>query len=278
MTYDEATPRERTISRALAAGMHVAFVLLLIFGVSWQKRVVEAPAVVELWKSLPPMPVEQAAPPPKIEPEPKPKPEPRPQPAPKPEVKPAPKPDIALKEKMEKERKLKERELEKQKQHELEKRKEDDAKKLKAKEQQELKKKEDEKRKLEKERLAQEADLKRLAAEKQALADRLAKEQATAQTRALNEFVTRIQNKIRNNIIEPPGLQGNPQVEFEVVILPGGEIMDGSVKLKRSSGIPSYDQAVERAILKSSPLPVPAAGDPLFDLFRRPTLQIKPRP
>ena len=276
MTYDEATPRERTISRALAAGMHVAFVLLLIFGVSWQKRVAEAPAVVELWKSLPPMPEEQAAPPPKIEPRPEPK--PRPQPAPKPEVKPTPKPDIALKEKMEKERKLKERELEKQKQHELEKRKEDEAKKLKAKEQLELKKKEDEKRKLEKERLTQETDLKRLAAEKQALTDRLAKEQATAQTRALNEFVTRIQNKIRNNIIEPPGLQGNPQVEFEVVILPGGEIMDGSVKLKRSSGIPSYDQAVERAILKSSPLPVPAAGDPLFDLFRRPTLQIKPRP
>ena len=236
----------------------------------------EAPAVVELWKSLPPIPEEQAAPPPKIEPRPEPK--PRPQPAPKPEVKPTPKPDIALKEKMEKERKLKERELEKQKQLELEKRKEDEAKKLKAKEQLELRKKEDEKRKLEKERLAQEADLKRLAAEKQALTDRLAKEQATAQTRALNEFVTRIQNKIRNNIIEPPGLQGNPQVEFEVVILPGGEIMDGSVKLKRSSGIPSYDQAVERAILISSPLPVAAEGDALFDLFRRPTLQIKPRP
>ena len=276
MTYDEATPRERTISRALAAGLHVAFVLLLIFGVSWQKRVAEAPAVVELWRSLPPMPVEEAPPQPKIEPRPEPK--PRPQPAPKPEVKPTPKPDIALKEKMEKERKLKERELEKQKQHEIEKRKEDEAKKLKAKEQLELKKKEDEKRKLEKDRHAQEADQKRLAAEKQALTDRLAKEQASAQTRALNEFVTRIQNKIRNNIIEPPGLQGNPQVEFEVVILPGGEIMDGSVKLKRSSGIPSYDQAVERAILKSSPLPVPAAGDPLFDLFRRPTLQIKPRP
>ena len=276
MTYDDTedvTERERKISRALAIAMHVGLVLLLVFGVAWQRRISEPAAVVDLWSSMTP-PKQEVAPPPKPAPKVEVKPEPRPAPPPPPKVeaKPQPKPDISLKEKLEKERKVKEQqELEKKKQLEQEKRKEDEKKKLEA------KKKEEEKVKLEKERLAQEAEAKRLAQEKQEIANKLAKEQAASQSRAFDEFVRRIQNKVRGNIIEPPNLQGSPQVEFEVRLLPGGEIMEGSVRLKRSSGNPAYDQAVERAILKSSPLPVPPAGDPLFERFREPILQIRPR-
>jgi len=276
VTYDDTedvTDRERKIARGLAVAMHVGLVLLLVFGVAWQRRHSEPAAVVDLWSSLTP-PKQEVAPPPKPTPkvEVKPEPKPTPPPPPKVEAKPQPKPDISLKEKLEKERKVKEQqELEKKKQLEQEKRKEDEKKKL------ETKKKEDEKQKTERERLAQEAEAKRAAQEKAELANKLAKEQAASQGRAFNEFVRRIQDKVRGNIVEPPNLQGSPQVEFEVRLLPGGEIMEGSVRLRRSSGNPAYDQAVERAIIRSSPLPVPPAGDPLFERFRESILQIRPR-
>jgi len=277
VTYDDyVTERERRIARWLAVAMHVAFLLLLVFGVAWQKRHSEPAAVVDLWSSLPaprpePVPIPKPAPKPEAKPEPKPVPPP---PPPKAEAKPAPKPDIALKEKLEKERKLKEqRELEKKKQAEVEKRKQDEAKKLKA-EQMEARKKEEEKRKLEKERIVQEAEAKRLAQEKSDMAAKLAKEQAAAQARLNEKYIALIQNHVKRQIVEPPNLQGNPQVEFDVVLIPGGEVL--TVKLRRSSGVPAYDAAVERAILKASPLPLPP--DPaLFQQFRDLHLKIRPK-
>lgn len=46
---------------------------------------------------------------------------------------------------------------------------------------------------------------------------------------------------------------GNPRVLFKIEQLPSGEII--SVKLVKSSGIASFDDAVEKGIVKSSPLP-----------------------
>ncbi len=46
---------------------------------------------------------------------------------------------------------------------------------------------------------------------------------------------------------------GKPEVVFKIEQLPTGEII--SVRLLRSSGIPAFDNAVEKGILKSSPLP-----------------------
>jgi colicin import membrane protein len=280
VTYDEdVSPRERKISRGLAIGMHVAILVLLIFGVSWQRRHTEPAAVVDLWSSMAPPKQETPAPKPapKIEARP---PEVKPPPPPKPEVKAVPKADIALKEKLEKERKVKEQhELEKKKQQEIDRRKDEDAKKLKTQQQQqqvELKKKDEEKKKLEKERVAQDAEAKKLAAEKQALADKLAKQAASAQAGEIDKYRRLIQDRVRRNIVEPPNLQGNPEVEFEVRLLPGGDVLETSLKLRRSSGNPAYDQAVERAILKSSPLPLPS--DPaMFNTFRDLNLKIKPR-
>ena len=60
---------------------------------------------------------------------------------------------------------------------------------------------------------------------------------------------------MRGNIVLPPDLQGNPEAHFLVVQLPTGEVL--SSRLVKSSGHRGYDEAVERAILKSSPLPRP---------------------
>lgn len=292
MIYDQddyVTDKERRISRALAVAMHVAFILLLVFGVAWQKRHSEPAAVVDLWSTMTPprqepAPQPKPAPAPKAAPKPEPKPEPKPRPAPKPEVKPDPKPDIALREKLEKERKAKEQqEIERRRQQELEKKKQqalerqrEEEKKLKALELAEARKKEEEKRKLEQQRLAEQAEQKRIAKEKQDIAAKLAKEQASASAGIISEYERRIRDKIRRNIVEPPNLQGNPEVEFEVRLLPGGEILESSLRLRRSSGVPAYDQAVERAILKSSPLPLPP--DPtLFNQFRELNLRIRPK-
>jgi len=72
----------------------------------------------------------------------------------------------------------------------------------------------------------------------------------------------KVRGKIRGNIALPPGIQGNPEAEFEVTQLPSGDILD--VKIRRSSGNAALDAAVERAIRRSSPLPKPPQAE-LFD-------------
>ena len=53
--------------------------------------------------------------------------------------------------------------------------------------------------------------------------------------------------KIKSNIIMPTELPGNPVAEFDVTLIPGGEII--SVKMRTSSGFTLFDEAVERAIV-----------------------------
>jgi colicin import membrane protein len=93
-------------------------------------------------------------------------------------------------------------------------------------------------------------------AQRKAEAERLARELAAkARASAMNEYSERIRQRIRSHIILPPNLQGNPEAFFTVIQLPTGEIL--SMKLTKSSGNPAFDTAVERAIIKSSPLPLP---------------------
>jgi colicin import membrane protein len=107
------------------------------------------------------------------------------------------------------------------------------------------------------------------------LADRqrVAAQQASdaASRRAIADWVDRIRGKVRSNVIEPPDLPGNPECVFEVILLPTYEVLE--VRLKRSSGNRAYDDAVQRAILKSSPLPRPDRAD----IFQR-TLELRVRP
>ena len=95
----------------------------------------------------------------------------------------------------------------------------------------------------------------RAAAEADQLSQMQAEQAAIGRARGLADYISKIQGKIRGNIVLPRGIQGNPEAIFEVAQLPTGEVL--SVKLKKSSGVKALDEAAERAILKSSPLPKP---------------------
>jgi len=257
------TSGERTVSGALALTMHLLFLALIVFGVSWQKREPVA-MVAELWSNLPPLPAPQAEPPPKVEPAP---PKPAPKVQAKPEPKPLPKADIDLREKKEKE--LKAKELKAKEQALAEK---------KRREEQALaeKKKREEQARLEalKKQQAQEAEAKRAAQEQADALNKLAQQQAAAQASEVDKYKQLIADRIRRFIIEPPGLQGNPQVELDVTVLPGGEVLD--VKTRKGSGQPAWDAAVERAVRRAQPLPLPQ--DPtLHSRFRELNLRFRPK-
>ena len=117
------------------------------------------------------------------------------------------------------------------------------------------------------------AEAMRLAREQDEALRKLAQSQAAAQAKLVDEYKRRIQEKIKRFVIEPPNLPKTAQVEFDVVLLPGGEVL--SVKLRKSSALATYDSAVERAILKAQPLPLPP--DPaMFKYFRELNLIFRP--
>lgn len=266
MTVDDVTRRERTISGALALAMHVLFLILLVVGVSWQSQRSAVPIAVELWSELPPAARPAPEPPPPPEPV-KQAPRPEPRSEPKPEFKPAPKPDIALQEKLEKERRRREREqeeLEAKKRLEEKKRaeekKREEAKKVEEKKREEAKKLAEQKKREEEKRLAAAKAQEEAKRKEQELQAMLQKQQAQQAAEAaargrLDAYSRLVGDRIKRYIVLPPNIQGNPEAQFEVVQIPGGEIL--TVRLKRSSGNPAYDAAVERAIHKASPLPPP---------------------
>jgi colicin import membrane protein len=246
------------IAAILAIAVHVTFVLFLIFSVNWQNRKPE-PVTAELYVPPAAEKIEPAKPPPEP---PKPEP-PKPQVEAKPPPVEPPKPDIALKEKQERAKKDQAERERKEKEKQ-------------AAERRETERREAEKEQLDKrlaetrERQAREAE----ALKAQAQRERQAQEKiaaAGARVKADADYIRRIQAKIRGNVVVPPDMQGNPEAIFDVVQLPSGEIID--VQLGKSSGVRAYDEAVQRAILKSSPLPRPDSSD----MFRR-DLTLKFRP
>lgn len=94
---------------------------------------------------------------------------------------------------------------------------------------------------------------------------RIRAEEASQAGRVINEFVGKIQAKIKSNIVRPPDVPKGARAEFSVTLLPGGTILN--VRLTKRSGDDSYDKAVERAIYKSQPLPLPP-DVALFSKFR----------
>lgn len=291
MTGDRPGEPARTPGRwlalALAIVVHVAFVGVLVFSVRWQNRP-PVPVMAELYAPAPKSaPIAEPPPEPKPEPEPArppapqpepPKPAPAPKSAPKPPPKPEPaieKPDpraaeIARKAKAEEERKRQEqaeREKREREKKEAEKR---DAEKKKADAEKRLAEARERQAREAQEWKAQ-AEREKTAREAQRKADEALAAEATARARAEADYIRRIQAKVKGNVILPGELAGNPEAIFEVVQLPTGEIIDAV--LKKSSGNRAYDDAVQRAILKSSPLPRPERAD----LFQR-ALTLKFRP
>jgi colicin import membrane protein len=241
---------------ALAVLVHLIFAGVLVFGIDWQTREA-SPVMAELWNSLP-----ASAP----KPAPKPEPEPAPLPEPKPEPKPVPKPEPKLEQPkpVKADIEIKDRKKEKEKQRkEEEKKKAETEKKLKEQALKEQQAQLDaEQEVLDKQRAAAEAARQQTAAA-----------QAAAQSRLMNDAIGRISSHIRRFVVMPPDVAGNPQAEFDVYLIPTGEVLN--VKLSRSSGNPAYDNAVERAIRKASPLPLPT--DPsMVGRFRELKLKFRP--
>ena len=248
----------------LAVVVHAGLLFFLWAGVSWQST---PPVAVEaeVWD----MKVQSAAPPPEPAPEPKVEPEPEPTPPPPkpverpPEVEPTPEPpDIALEQ-----ARLRAKELKERKEKEAEAKKLADAKAKKLEEEEQTKQELAEKKKQEKaEKLAK---AKAEAAEKKKLADLRAAEMrritgaiGTSGTAAKSTapridsgYTASITAKVKSNttFLGSTDVPGNPRAVFKVEQLPTGEII--SVRKIKSSGVASFDDAVEKGIIKSSPLP-----------------------
>lgn len=97
---------------------------------------------------------------------------------------------------------------------------------------------------------------------------------AIATGKLVDEYVAKIAAKIRRYIVLPPGVSPNIRAEFNVTLLPSGEVLSPS--LSKSSGSQAYDSAVERAILKAQPLPLPPAEKNMFARFRNLNLKFSP--
>lgn len=270
----------------LAVGVHALLLAFLWIGISWQNN---APVAIEaeIWDVT----TQTAAPPP---PPPAPEPEPEtPPPQPTPKVAPPPpaveqpqpkQPDIALerqkKRKEELKRKLAEeeqqRKVEEEKRAEEKRAEEQKAKALAEKKAKaEAEKKEAEKKKKEEaeKKKKEEAEKKKKAAAEQKKLEAARAEEMRRITGAAGSptstgtaekstaprmdkgYSAAITAKVKGNTSYPGSLDepGNPTATFRVEQLPTGEII--SVKKIKSSGVPAFDDAVEKGITKSSPLP-----------------------
>ena len=90
----------------------------------------------------------------------------------------------------------------------------------------------------------------------EAQAKQAAGKQQAALAQTVGQYRDMISAKVRGNTRLPDNLKGNPQVRCLVKLLPTGEVV--SVRVTQSSGNAAYDEAVVRAIDKSSPLPLPS--------------------
>jgi colicin import membrane protein len=94
------------------------------------------------------------------------------------------------------------------------------------------------------------------AKERQAAIDAELQRLGSARRKAAEDrYRAALIGKIRGEIVLTKAVQGNPVSEFRITQLPTGDVLD--VKIIKSSGNKALDEAVERAIRKSSPLPLP---------------------
>jgi colicin import membrane protein len=244
--FDERIDPGRVSSFLLAATVHLLLFAVLLFGVHWQNRPPEA-VVVELWNEPVPVPV-QAEPKPVPTPEPVvtkpepviPKPDiaekaPPPKPKPAPKVEPKPKPQPP---------KVAARPRDEEAQRQI------------------------------REQLNREQASLVIDRERQQIREQRARDAASANSRALETWVGKIQVHIRNRINKniADAVPGNPASVFIVTLLPNCEVL--KISILKSGGNKAYDEEVERAILKSSPLPRPDKAE-VFDRELRLTFHPK---
>lgn len=244
-------PRRGSLPSFLAAlAMHAALVGSMWFAVQW-KTSVSAPASAELWE-LPPA-IEEATPPPAPEA----LPTPPSSPAPPPAAAPAPpKPDI-----------VEQREAH----HPEAPPRRDNVPKKKAKPAPKAPSAAELRRQQAEADKRHQDELKRLTS--QAGAASPVPSVASAGPIS-NEWSARIKSAILANLhyAVPEGVDPSTYAEFQVELLPDGE-QAGEPVLTKPSGVPGFDDAARRAILRTDPFPRKADGS----VQRHLTLQLHPQ-
>ena len=252
-----------------ALAVHVGLLVAMLVSFNWKAaHPVMNVTEVELWDKLPaPNNVQEFKPEPVIKVEPKPEPKPIVKEEPKPEPKPEePKVDIEL------EKKKKELELKKENELTEKIKNEDNTKKLaqQMREEDLQDKKAEKQAKVDKEKALQK--LKEDMLNETGEAD--SKATSAANASLIGEYTDRIKAKIRGNVNKALCGEGNPELRFEINVLPTGQL-SGSPSLIKSSGNPACDEAVERAIIASEPLPLPEDAS-LKSQFKNLKLKFKP--
>ncbi len=262
--------RQSENSEAIKAGVlsvsvHVLLIGALLISFNWKTTHPISVAEVELWDSLPAEAVQKPFPLPEpvIPPEPVVKEIPKPEPVVEPEPEPKPQVDIVIKKKPVEKPVKKEPSKDNKKPDAL-------AELQKELMQDELQKPQkqlsnDALKKLQQDSLSEDktvGEQKNIAAK------------AAANAGAIGEFTNKIKAKIRGNVNKSLCGDGNPELKFEIGLLPTGEL-SANPKLIKSSGNAACNDAVERAIRASEPLPLPSDSS-LFSQFRNLKLTFRP--
>ena len=252
----------------LAIVAHILLVAALTWGVNWKRDAVTLTAEAELWSAIP----QQAAP--KLIEAPPAPPVEKPAPVPVPRAI-AKMPDADIVTAREKRR------LEEEKRAD-DKKRQDDKKKAESK-QADLKQAEQKRAELatkRKDALAAQEAAKKLEIQRQENIKRMAglagaagPDTSTGKTQQSAgpspSYAGRIKARVKPNIVFTEDIAGNPTAEVEVRTSPDGTIV--SRKLLKASGVPSWDEAVLKAIDKTEVLPRDVDGKvptPLVISFR----------
>jgi colicin import membrane protein len=272
LKHDALRPRQpggmgRGLSLALL--VHAGLLIAIAFGVSWRSS---EPAGVEaeLWAAVP-----QIAAPRPTEPEPRPEPKVEPKPPEPPPPPPKAQPveaqadaQIAIEKARREEEKRKEqlrREEEEKREKEQQRLKEEQERRKeeqRLKEEQERKlaeaerrKKEAEAQRREQERLAavREEQMRRIMSQAGATGDPSSTGTAARSAGPSASYAGRIIARLRPLSVFTGAVAGNPKAEIEIRVAPDGTILGH--RLTKSSGVPAWDEAVQRAIDKAGSLP-----------------------
>ncbi len=250
---------------ALFAGLmtllvHSVLLILLFFSIHWKSVQPMQISTVELWDHLPSIPVAAPVPEPEIKPEPKQeiKPEPKIEPDPPAKV------DIQVKKnpvkpepKVVPKKKLAEKKPEPEK---VEPKTDSELKKL----QESLLKEDTQLNKSEKPKSAAPAEVK----------SNVAVQGSTVDPSEIAKYISLITAQIKQHVNSQVCGNGKPELQFMINLMPTGYLI-GTPKLIVSNANGACNDAVERAILESQPLPVPKQAD-LFTQFRELKLKFRP--
>lgn len=261
--FEFSPPPQPGLVRAFALAIlaHLLLMIALTWGIRWNRESENAVAEAELWSSIP----QQAAPKLVEQPPPPPAPEPK---AVTPPPPPAPsQADIAIEREKKKQvlaEKLRQ-ELEKQKKLEARKKLEEQKRELLAqkKEAEERQKREEQARdaKLKTKQRDEDKKLAALRAEQMKRIQGLAGATGAEESRGTalrsagpsDSYAGRIRARVKPNIVFTDEVAGNPTAEVDVGMAPDGTIT--SRKIRKSSGVKSWDDAVLRALDKTEILP-----------------------